>query len=83
MNFIVSDSANYAYLRTNNIACCVSSYDDVMTWDRFPHYRPYVKGIRCLSVDSPHEEPVMQIFVVSCFVNPNKVLSKQMSYQWV
>ena len=40
---------------------CVSSttsplrHEDVMTWKRFPHYCPFVRGIHWLSVESPYK----------------------------
>ena len=30
-------------------------YDDVIKWKRFPRYRPFVRGIHWLPVNSPHK----------------------------
>ena len=62
------------------------SCNDVMTWKRFPHYWPFVRGIQKLSLDSPHNgsdwSPVMKNFDVSFVVILGQLLNKQSSCQW-
>ena len=49
-----------------------SSHDDVMRWDHFLQYWPFVRGIHQSLVDSPHKEPPTQGFDVSFDVSPKK-----------
>ena len=43
----------------------VEQHDDVMTWNSFPHYRPFVKGIHRSPVDFLHKDTLMRTFDVS------------------
>ena len=50
-------------------------HDDVMTWNRFPHYWPFLRGIHRSPVDSPHKGPAIRSFRVY-------LLLQQRSYRW-
>ena len=48
------------YRRAGNKPACLHSkvsgrHDDVIRWKHFPRYWPFVRGIRWLSVNSPHK----------------------------
>ena len=55
---------------------------DIMAWNHFPHYWPFVRGIHQSPVASPYKGPVMRTFGVSFVAGFNKLLSKQKSCQW-
>ena len=48
--------------------------DDVMTWERFRHYRPIMRGIHLSLMDFFMKLPIMRIFVGSLGTNGNVAL---------
>ena len=61
----------------------LQAHYDVMTWKRFLHYWPFVRGIHRWPVDSHHKGPVMRSFGVSFNVSLNKLLNKQSRGRWI
>ena len=61
--------------KTSVLGAAGSSYDDVMTWRRFSHYWPFVRGIHRWPMGSPHKGPVIKCFCVS-LISLNKLLSE-------
>ena len=59
-------------------------HDDVIKWEHFPHYWPFVRGIhRSIPANSPHKgRPVSRSFDVFFDPHPNKRLSKQWWCWW-
>ena len=57
-------------------------YDDVMAWDRRPHYWPIVRGIHRLPEVSPHEKLVMQSFGGFNMFSQENLLNKQSNDMW-
>ena len=53
------------------------THDDVIKWNRFPQYWPFVMGILWSPVDSLHKRSEMQSFVVPFDVSLNKLTAKQ------
>ena len=52
----------YCYNNPSSVFGRHRLHDDVMTWERLHHYWSILRGIHRSSVDSPHNEPVMQGF---------------------
>ena len=44
-------------------------HDDVMTWNRFPHYWPCVRGIHRSNVYSPHKGSVRMFTLISSWTS--------------
>ena len=55
------------------------SHDDVMKWQHFPRYWPFVRGIHGWF---PSQRPVTQNFDVFFDLHTNKRLSKQSGCRW-
>ena len=56
-------------------------HDDIIKWNHFPRYWPFVRGIHRWPVNSPHKGPVTQSFDVFFDLCMNKRLNKQ-SWSW-
>ena len=52
----------------------------MISWQGFPRYLPFVRGIHRSPVDSPHKGPVMWPFDILFDVSLNKPLNKQPSW---
>ena len=71
------------------LECCpnrdrdgIGSHDDVIIWRCYSHYWPFVWGIHCSLVVTPHECSVMQSFDVYFCVCLDKLLNKHVICQW-
>ena len=67
------------YMRTMTLSpkYNISANDDVMTWERYPHYWPFVKWIiRWLPVGCTHKVPVMRRFTLVFIVSLNKLINR-------
>ena len=56
----------------------VEAHEAMMTWKRFQHYWPFVRGTNLSSVDSPHKRPVL-IFLC----NPGHIVEWTSSCLWL
>ena len=57
-------------------------HDDVIKWEHFPRYWPFVRGIHRFPLNSPHKGQWRGALMFSLiWTNPNKLLSKQ-SWCW-
>ena len=71
--------SNYpCIIRRPEVVQYIPTHDDVMTWKHFQHYRPFVRRIQRLLVDSPYRGPVMRRFE-SNFAASLKTLLKKLS----
>ena len=60
---------------TSKRRLCVCWVTDMMTWKRFWHYCPSVKGIHQWQADSSYKGPEMRsLFIVNAFVLKNSLL---------
>ena len=60
----------------------VASHDDVIKWEHFPRYWPFVRGIHRSPVKSP-QRPVTRSFDVFFNLRLNNQLSKQSCGGWL
>ena len=60
----------------------VKTDHDVMTWKRFPHYWPFVRGIHQSVVGYPQRGPINAELHVLFLVSLTKLLNKQCSCWW-
>ena len=58
------------------------SHDDVMKWNYFSRYWPFVRGTHRSPVDSPHKAPVTRTFDVSFDIRLNVRLNRHWSRLW-
>ena len=56
-------------------------HENVIKWNHFPRYWPFVRGFHRSPVNSPHKRPVTRSFDVFFDLRLNKWLSKQ-SWGW-
>ena len=68
------------YPQNDDAAKEITHHDDIMTRTHFPHYWPFVQGIRSL-VDSPDRGLVMWFFDIFHDVSHYKLLNKQSNYE--
>ena len=68
-------------LEQTNAVLYTYSYDDVMTWKRFLHYRSFVRLSSIDGFGASNEGRVMMGFMFSLF-GPIKAFNKQLSFQW-
>ena len=66
---------NYAIVKRCAWCGRIQLRDDVMTWRRFSHYRPFMRGIHRWPTDYPHKGPVIKCFGIS-LISLNKLLSE-------
>ena len=60
------------------------SHDDVIKWEHFPRYWPFVRGIHWSPVNSPgSQRPVARSFDVFFDLRLNKRMSKQPRRRWI
>ena len=58
-------------------------HDDVIKWNYFPRYWPFVRGIHRQPMNSTHKKPVTQSFDAFFDLRLNKRLSKQSRRRWL
>ena len=63
-------------VRRPEVVQYIPTYDDVTTWKHFQHYRPFVRRIQQLLVDSPYRGSVMKRFEGNFAASLNKLLNK-------
>ena len=88
MMIIINTSLHSLRIRVLRIQAVVSMHDDVIKWERFPQYWPFVRGIHRSPMDSPHKGPVTWALKFSASfdifndISLNKWWNKQSSRRW-
>ena len=59
----------------------VQVHDDVIKWNHFPHYWPFMREIHRSPMNSPHKGQWRGALMFFFYLRPNKRLSKQ-SWGW-
>ena len=60
----------------------IRHHDDVIKWEHFPRYWPFVRGIHRSPVNSPSQRPVTRSFDAFFDLRLNKRLGKQSWRRW-